>query len=370
MLHQSEVALYLLQREYISGASITDGDLQVMDVSRHNRNFKVISQRGPSYLLKQGASRTDGRSTLAYESDIYQRLSAVWEKHSLAPYLPRHYGYDPDHDILILELVGDVLSFQEHHARYLRFSALRAAALGQALSEFHRLASSAAAREQLRDLPIRTPFALSLHRPTIELFRDVSAANLQLIRIVQNTPEFPESLERLQQGWRVDGLIHNDLKWDNCLTASHSVSRVAPSLKIFDWEFAGLGDSGWDVGAIFSNYLSFWLSTIPVTGEDPPDRFLDLARCPLGRMQPAIRSYWESYSRAMGFDRAKAEEVLLRAIRYAAARLIQTGFEQMQRSVRLTGNVVCLLQLSLNMLRKPYEAIAHLAGISLQGGVA
>ncbi len=57
----------------------------------------------------------------------------------------------------------------------------------------------------------------------------------------------------------------------------------------------------------------------------------------------------------------------MRATRYAAARLIQTGFEQMQHSTHLTGNLVCLLQLSLNIMSRPQEAMVQLLGISRKG---
>lgn len=64
-----------------------------------------------------------------------------------------------------------------------------------------------------------------------------------------------------------------------------------------------------------------------------------------------------------GFDRAESAESLLRAVRYGAARLIQTAFEQTQRSAALTGNVVCLLHLSFNILQRPHEAAAQLLGL-------
>jgi hypothetical protein len=37
----------------------------------------------------------------------------------------------------------------------------------------------------------------------------------------------------------------------------------------------------------------------------------------------------------------------------------------MQKAAELTGNAVCLLQLSLNIMQRPREAIAYLLGIPL-----
>lgn len=212
----------------------------------------------------------------------------------------------------------------------------------------------------------RFPWVLSIHRPSLGIFRDTSSANLQLIRIVQNAASFPLLLDSLRDGWRVDAVTHNDIKWDNCLVFPFQHSRGKSGLKLVDWEFANLGDSCWDAGAVLGSYLGSWLLSIPVSGEDPPDQFMDLAQCPLARMQPAIQAYWRAYASGMNFNTVESEEHLLRAVRYGAARLIQTAYEQMQHASSLTGNMICLLQLSLNILQKPHEAIAHLLGLSLK----
>jgi len=363
VLAQSEVAQYLLRNRLVSAECFVNGELSITEASRRNRNYKVICRPGTSYLLKQGDGES-GAATVAHESKVYGILDASPEGISLQPYLPRCHGYDAGERILILELLSDARDFREHHLRRGRFPAGLAAELGAALSTLHRL-PAAAFTGNGADFGTRIPWVLSLHRPGLTIFRDASNANLQLIRILQNTPGFPEMLDALREGWRVDSLIHNDIKWDNCLVPVNPARENGSGLKIVDWEFARLGDSAWDAGAIFSNYLSVWLFSIPVSGEEPPERFLDLALFPLERMQPAMRAYWETYAGARNFDPTRTSEFLLRAVRYAAARLVQTGFEHMQHSTFLTGNLVCLLQLSLNIMQRPREAIAHLLGIPL-----
>ena len=364
MLSQSEVAQYLLQGEFITTASVVDEDLRIVEASRRNRNFKVIREHGPSYLLKQGLD-ANGRSTVAHESVLYKYMGTANGSEDFRPYLPGYHHYDADDGVLVLELLTGAQDIREYHTRRGAFSTTIAAALGQALSSLHRLDISSLTAAPDNSFVGRLPWALALHRPGIGVFQDTTSANMQLIRIIQNTPEFSRSLDELREGWRIDSLVHNDIKWDNCLVFPRTNSHRKVDLKLVDWEFARLGDSCWDAGSVFSNYLSFWLFSIPVSGEDPPDHFLDLARYPLERMQPAIRSYWQAYVRGMGFNSAKSEEHLLRAVKYAAARLVQTAYEHMQHSAHLTGNIICLLQLSLNIMQRPSEAIAHLLGISL-----
>ena len=134
-------------------------------------------------------------------------------------------------------------------------------------------------------------------------------------------------------------------------------------LKIVDWELAGLGDPLWDVGSLFSAYLSFWLLFVPITTGTGPRHCVELARYPLEKMQSALRAFWQSYVRGMQLDSKTAEQMLVRAVKYSAARLVQTCYEQMHTSSQLIGNVVCSLQLSLNILKRPREASNELLGI-------
>ncbi|MDQ2775704.1 MAG: aminoglycoside phosphotransferase family protein [Acidobacteriota bacterium] len=361
MLVQSEVARYLLLKGLITAESIVDGNLQVVESSRRNQNWKVINPGGTSYFLKQGIG-SNKAETVTHESTVYQLFSADPGKGCPGRHLPRFVSFDNDHRVLILELLTEAKDFREYHTSG-RFSTVFASELGRVLSEVH------GAGEPRRDIPTesnfsaRLPWVLGLHRPNLSLFRDASNANLQLIRILQNVEGFAQTLDRLRQQWKVDGLIHNDIKWDNCLAVREPRSARKPEIKIVDWEFAGLGDRCWDVGAVLSNYLSFWLLSIPITGAEPPDRFVDLARYPLESMQPALRAYWAAYVKGMELGDREAGEWLLRSVSYAGARLVQTGFEQMQFSTRLTGNLVCLLQLSLNIMQRPYEAAIQLLGI-------
>ena len=362
---QHNVAPYLLERKLISEASIVEGNLMVVDSTRRNHNFEVVSERNPSYLAKQGVGAS-GIATVAHEAVVYQFLQSETES-DINRYLPRCYGYDPEAGILILELVTQAQNLGKYHSRRGRFSITLARALGNALGTLHSLTGAKKIKDNsnlgLSDQP---PWTLSIHRPSVGTFRNVSDANIQLIKIIQQFPEFCELLSGLSHDWRTGTLIHGDIKWDNLIVFPQSDSGRITGLKIVDWEFAGVGDPCWDVGSVFTDYLGCWLLSIPITGEFPPDRFMELAHFPLERMQPAIHSFWQSYVRQMELDSPTSDEWLLRSIRYSAGRLVQTAFEHMQASMQLTGNIVCFLQLSLNILQRPQEAIVHLLGLPLR----
>jgi hypothetical protein len=114
-------------------------------------------------------------------------------------------------------------------------------------------------------------------------------------------------------------------------------------------------------------HLSFWIRSIPITGEASLDRHEELARYPLAKMQPAIRSFWRAYATNIDRSPDNVQERLLRATRFAAARLVQTAVETLQYAVNVPPNVVCLLQLSVNMLQRPSDASRDILGIVWEG---
>lgn len=365
MLTQRAVVPYLLRRKLISEESIVEGDLAVVDVSRRNLNFQVISERSPCFLLKQGVG-PDGIATIRHEAAVYQRLTGDC---GFDRQLPRFFGYDPKEQILIIEYLRDAQNLREYYDRRGRFPPALAAAIGKALGTLHRLTWTRGEQEGKAGSPIiQLPWILSIHRPNLGMLQNLSSTTIQAIKIIQRFPEFGDLLDSLRHEWVDKTLIHFDIKSDNCLIMTRRSGRKKTELKIVDWELSGVGDPCWDAGSVFADYLAFWLGSIPITGETLPEQFLELARYPLSTMHPAIRSFWESYVRLMELDDATSAQWLLRAVRYGAARLAQTVCEGLSYSTRLTGNAVCSLQVSLNILRRPQEAIVQLLGIPMWGG--
>jgi hypothetical protein len=79
-------------------------------------------------------------------------------------------------------------------------------------------------------------------------------------------------------------------------------------------------------------------------------------------MQPAIAAFWNAYVTARAAEMEPAA-LLERCVTYGAARMIQTVFEAMYASPALTPHAVMLLQVSLNVLESPQDAIRELYGL-------
>lgn len=355
VLDQSEAVSYLLRRGLVDTYSVVDGDIVIRDVSRRNRNFAVDVGDAPSYLLKQGFG-PEGVATVAHEAAIYEKLSVVGG--AMGPYLPRFHGYDADERVLILELVRGAGDLGAYYRRRRRFSTTLAGAIGDALGRLQDEVPS----EVDAVFPGGPPWVLSIHRPDLSIFRQASAASLELIKTVQSVPSLGRRLDELRQAWQPSVLTHRDLKWENFLVCPAAGSSRL-TLKMIDWEAACPGDPCWDMGAVFSDYLSFWLFSIPITGRELPEHFPELARSPLQRMHPALGACWNAFRQRAGLEEPQSSEWLRRAVSFAAAGLMATAFEVAQMLTRLDSSLILHLQLALNILERPREAAVHLLGL-------
>jgi thiamine kinase-like enzyme len=313
-------------------------------------------------LIKIG--NRDDAYTVAHEADIYKYLFGNTKATRFQKYLPRFYEYDTSQGILILEYLDKTEDLRSFHSRIKRFPAYIGAEIGKILGELHKVEILNA--ERLQTFPKTGLNSLfCLYEPPLELFTDISNANIQIIKIIQSFDVFEKLLDQLQDEWRATSLIHYDVKWDNFLV-DHSALKRADRLKIVDLELAGHGDPCWDIGSVFNDYLSFWLLSIPITGDFIAEKFNALARYPLKNMQPAIRAFWKSYVKTMNLSKSQEREWLLRSVKLAAVRLLQTTYEHMQVAFNVNGSAICQLQVSLNILQRPKEALVHLLGISLE----
>jgi aminoglycoside phosphotransferase (APT) family kinase protein len=368
MLDPGAVVAYLIERGYLSPKSVVDGAVSIVDVSRRNSNFQVLVPGGPSYLVK--SSPSDGTSaSLAAEAAAYEFLWSLGEDHGLRGYLARLYQYDAQQNILVLECLqdGESLRLRAGSRGCLPTSINQAMAKG--LSLLHKIPVAATGPRRVGRDPEPHAFPMAFRRPTVKELPFISAASLELLRLMQRYPRFETHLDALQEEWKSECLIHGDIRWDNwVVTAAASVRtgrRPPAALKIIDWEAARIGDPRWDVGCVLADYLGLWADSMPVSGDAQPESLTARARYPLERMQPGLRSFWDGYVKDTALGPRLAGAWLRQAVRYAAAKLVQTCFEQAQSMSRIAGTTLASLQLALNILERPDEAIVHLLGFPL-----
>jgi len=338
MLEQHEVAAYLLARGLVGRRSIVDGTLQIADATSRNRNFRVSSAApGESLLLKQGLA-ADSAESLDNEAALYQRLAASGG--ALAAAVPHLYDYDEPRGLLILEWIADGEDLYRHHAGRARCSAPLARALGRVLAALHAVAPD---DEELRCDP---PWVLSLHRPRLEALRYLTPPSIELITAIQRDADLAAGLDALREGWRVEALVHRDVKWANCIVRP---IRPPAGIALVDWEMAGWGDPALDVGSAFGEFLGWRLRS--GTADDAP-------------AEPAITAFWRAYAAARGLRGAAAGELLERAVTFAGARLVQSAYEKTQESAMASERGARGMKLARSLLLSPRAACAELLGIA------
>ncbi|HEV2774339.1 MAG TPA: phosphotransferase [Solirubrobacteraceae bacterium] len=336
MLEQHEVAAYLLKRRLVSRRSVVSGALRITDASSRNRNFRVTDGAGESLLVKQGIA-ADSAHSLANEVALYRRLTAGdGATGALAGCVPRLHGHDALRGILILEWIADGEDLDALHHRRGRPSPILAAALGRSLAAVHAVSRDAQA---LRD---DAPWVLALHRPPLEALRYLSAASIELIRLLQADADLGTALDALRGDWRTERLVHRDVKWANCIAHPAAGGTRLTRVKLVDWEMAGWGDPAFDIGSALSDFAGFALR---------------------GGTSAAPRSFWRAYVRVQGLDEPAAATLLARSVRFAGARLVQSAYEHTQETTVMSALVVRLVELARELLLEPSAAGAARLGI-------
>jgi hypothetical protein len=175
---------------------------------------------------------------------------------------------------------------------------------------------------------------------------------------VQASSAVCDRLVALRDAVPRDGLTHGDLRWENCLAVAPRGSRRRTRVLLVDWEFAGRGAAGFDVGTVIAEYLRSWVGSIPIVAPDDPGRLAGRASHPLSRMRPAMAALWSAYGLAN-----PRRPPLRRVVELAAVRLLQIAVERTQGLARPSAHVVTLVQLADNMLRRPEDAAQRLLGL-------
>jgi Ser/Thr protein kinase RdoA (MazF antagonist) len=349
MLEQSAIAHYLLSLGLVKPQAVIEEDLTVIDASRRNSVFVAATRSGPTYVVKQGSPRT--RHTLAHEAAVLRALAGATELLGHVPTVVRH---EPDAARLVLRTAGGAKAWSDHY-RTGHVPRLSARSLGRALAALHRLPAGDVGDPPLGVDPM---WGLSLPEPSHELLLDLSAGARDLVARLQASRAVCDRLAEVREAVSDRTLVHGDLRWENCLVAAPPGSRRRTRVLLVDWEFAGPGAAGFDVGTVFAEYLRSWVGSIPIVAADDPGRLVARAGHPLWRMRPAMQSFWSAYgcARPRGLT-------LRRVVELAAVRLLQIAVERAQGLATPTAHVVTLVQLADNMLRHPDDGARNLLGL-------
>lgn len=357
---------FLLAEGLLDVSALVDGDFRLLATARRHLSLRLERRRGPGYLIKQAdPTLADGLDTLATEAGFYDLCQREPGLSELGRHLPRLHSWDPEGQRLITELLTDYESLWQHGGKGPEIERLAApvSLLAAVLALLHRTFRDPElkAGSRLAELTVKAPSILALPLPGIQLLRHLSAAQRQLLAIVQSEGWPSDALLDLRRTWRPETLIHGDIRADNVLVPRDD--GVEPRLVLVDWELVQWGDPAWDLAGALQDLLGFWIRSLPGTPGLSPEERAAKAETPLSRLQPLFRTLRDAYREAARISGEETEALLARAVELSAARLVQTAYEYGAGQDALPDSAVLALQIATNILRDPTGAAVYLYGL-------
>jgi len=354
---------YLLLNKLLDTKSIVEGDLEIFDISRKNKNIKISNSINSGLFLKQANPYVINSSVIIKrESLLYAIMQTENEFASLADIAPKIRDYDEKNNIMITELVPGY-SWNQYISQEpnIKLDKDLVASLAKAVATFHHAFENVSiTKKELHFLPKAFAFENLLIHPGPEIFVDLSQANMKLLKIIQRDPRVYDTLEELSASWNPKTLIHGDIRFDNIIITVQNGKRR----NIFtDWEMANIGDPAWDIGSIFQEFIRSWLYMLPITGTEEAQQLLEMSKDSLQSMQYALRIFWNEYIQVIQKDPYDTNELLLKSSKFCAARLIQSAYEMLHSQAELNNLATYMVQIGLNMISNISKATIHLLGI-------
>lgn len=367
MLAGCETLQHLIDRHLVDPDSCLIDNIRVSSTSRRHHNFCVVGLSEGDFFLKQGKHYTDVGS-IANEARAYNAIAASDAKAGMRKFIPALRDYDEAKSILTLEAIPYAQDLEQYHMQTGRFPKTVAKSIGATLGTLHNSSLAWCPNETAKIKFNKVlPTVFNLRHPPIDILKTASGVCIELIKLIQRHAQFEDELETLAKNWTTVTVIHGDIKLSNFVTHKKKPNARIGGVKLVDWEFAGLGDPRWDVGSVFNGYLALWIFSVPIAKHDRPDELLELALFPLARIQPSLQLFWASYCETRGLCGLQAQAYLLHSIRLAAVCLVQTAYEYAKNANYLTAEIISLMQVSLNMIRRPDQAAIHLLGLEIEG---
>jgi Ser/Thr protein kinase RdoA (MazF antagonist) len=372
MLSVDGATALLVERGLIDPAWIIDGALTIKSAARRNRNLRVEGAKGAGFLIKQPDNPGDGDFHLLQREAAFHRFCLEeTAARAISTIVPRLVWSDNPETLLVFELIAEATSLWARLEAGVeeRLTVDASRALGRTLGTFHRLLCLNDWKDDTRlaRLARGLPWVLRVHQPVPSMLASVSRANLGMMRILQTEEGLGKQLDRLAERWRPGSVIHGDVRLDNVLIRTQGAENEdgPVELWIVDWEAVGFGDPAWDVAGAFQDFLVYWVFSMPLSDELTAEQMIAQARVPLGGLRTALRALWSGYKAGACLDGSEADDMLLRAVAFSAARLIQSAYEISSGSDSLAGPPVVLLQIAANLLAEPERGQIELYGIPL-----
>ncbi len=347
---------YLLEKGFIDSETIINGDYLLTQSQSRNSIFK-IRLRGNSGLFIKQLVNVDQQNIYLMQKDATAHYLLLHDEEytKAAQYIPRYLGYDPQYNILAVEYFAEAKNLHELTFQEKEFSQTYAEQMADILSSFHfNIKNTVAENPSLQFYSKQIPWILNIN-DLINLEQESN--NNPVPKFIKQFSDLCYHIDQVRLLWKFDSLIHGDIKWQNFI-----ITNPDKNMKLIDWEISDIGDPLWDVSGVFQSYLLSWVlsynnentghTQIPEMNFVNPDK-----------MKPAIQTFWKTYMKNQGIDKAKQGSYFDKSMKYTAVRLLQTAFETNSVSADILANSARIIQLSNNILENTEKLAEDLFGI-------
>ena len=344
------VAGLLINKGLVSTDSIVNGEFQVTDVSRRNRNYRVDRGNSEGYFIKQLQSHDpQAAASFRCEAAVHWLAQNDPDFKVLNDLSPHCQGYDPTNNLIVTDLIGNAKTLSE--ALMLGLTTEQAYQLGKLLSTAHWHSGRNTLKNNLASpFQRQVPWILRIPKLSITHTTSISEANRMLLQTMQTTQALSEMLTSVESAWTYQSLIHGDLKPDNCLIVSDSESSTT-KIQFVDWELADFGDPAWDVGTLLQG---IWLPSLIHYGHvDAQGSFLE-------PVQQTLATFLKGYLNNSPIQDDYKASILYRFVQFAATRMLQSAYELLYDSKTVTTQSIQILQSAITVFANPGVLIGRL----------
>lgn len=368
MLTIDTVHEFMIDRGIISEASFMNGDYEATSANRRNCNIQITTRREGSYLVKQPFDQTsESAGTLEREIRFYQYLAA--DPARLPGITAVARLTDAERRMLVLDFLTPAQQLWKYYrargADDLPFATIRA--IGRLLARLHRSVPVAPGDGGTPGfLPRDLPFGLTINKPRPGVMGHIAAGGMDYLRDLQSSAEVMRAWEDAVAAWRVDAVIHGDVKLDNFLvmTPGDDPADGHADIRIVDWELVQHGDSAWDIAGVLQDFLFWW--TISLPDGLPARDMVRQAPFSIHKLKPGIRCFWQAYCEARPVDAGDQRDLMAKSVGFAGIRTLQTAYEIAAKFDGLPPIAEVLTGIGQSILKSPGAAQRDLFGLDGQ----
>ncbi|MBC8051650.1 MAG: phosphotransferase [Sphingobacteriaceae bacterium] len=352
-LTEQNCIYYLLNKGIISREDVVTKIIWVEKLHSRNNNY-AVRFKDSGFLIKQVPKSEEGHiDTLRSESCVYWLADNYDNFKPLKQYLAPIIDYNYQEHILITTYLNGYRSLYTYYYTNNHFYTGLAEKKAKMIHAYSLDLGSLMSTNQIPTyFRKRLPWSFNLPSGDKEWFNLVSAADTELLNIIQSDDVFKKHAEQLRTEYQFDTLVHGDVKWANFLIKPEG---EVFDLRLIDWETADLGEAAWDVACIFQSYFYSWTKLY----------FSNNKQDALGinQVTNALQHFWKVYKAECPL--ADEHQFLLKTIRYSAFRMLQILLEQAHQSAKLTNSMIRLLQFSQNQLQYPEKVMSDFFNIQV-----